>query len=218
MRPAGDLERVRAAHEHLAATVDSLTNAQARRASLLPGWTVAHALTHIARNADSHTRMFEGAARGEVWDQYPGGMDQRATDIEAGAKRPAIELTEDVRTSTERLEAAWAATSDDMWAAGKGRTLGGEAPLRDLVFRRWREVEVHHHDLGLTFSWRDWSQAYALREIEASVASLGRRLVDSPLALRSTDSDHIWTVPDSVCAVVEVRAPRRQLAAWLLGR
>lgn len=218
MKPVEDLAGALDAHRRLLVTVAALTKAQARRPSLLPGWTVAHTLTHIARNADSHTLMFEGAARGEVWDQYPGGAEQRAADIEAGAASSSSDLADDVRTSIGRLEAAWASTTDAVWAAGKGRTFGGETPLAELVFRRWREVEVHHHDLGLAFTWKAWSHEYALREIEASVRNLGRRLVDGPLALRSTDSDHIWTVPDSVCSLVEVRAPRRQLAAWLMGR
>ena len=40
---------------------------------------------------------WRAAARGEVRDQYPGGLDRRAADIEAGAARPAADLVRDVR-------------------------------------------------------------------------------------------------------------------------
>ena len=53
-------------------------------------------LTHVARNADSVVRRLEGAARGELLDQYAGGLEQRRADIEAGAGRPAAELVADV--------------------------------------------------------------------------------------------------------------------------
>ena len=57
----------------------------ARRPSLLPGWSVGHVLTHLARNGDSVVWRLEGAALGELRDQYPGGLEQRREDIDAGA-------------------------------------------------------------------------------------------------------------------------------------
>src|SRR5208282_6678876 len=86
-------------HRELLRTIVDLTDPQARAPSLLPDWTVGHVLTHIARNADSVVRRLEGARRGEVVDQYPGGLKGRAADIEDGAARPATELVADVRSS-----------------------------------------------------------------------------------------------------------------------
>ena len=65
-------------HARLALTLAGVTDTDARRPSLLPGWSVGHVLTHLARNADSHVRMLEAAAVGEVADQYPGGNERRA--------------------------------------------------------------------------------------------------------------------------------------------
>lgn len=61
-----------AAHRRLEATVASVDDATARRPSLLPGWTVGHVLTHVARNAESHVRMLEAALAGQAVEQYPG--------------------------------------------------------------------------------------------------------------------------------------------------
>lgn len=44
-------------------------------------------MTHLARNADSFVRLLEGAARGEVAAQYPGGSAQRNGEIDAGSER-----------------------------------------------------------------------------------------------------------------------------------
>lgn len=216
--PTADIDGARAAHQALLRTARTLRDADIARPSLLAGWTKGHVLTHIARNADGHCNMFDGAAVGEVWAQYPGGTEQRIDGIEVGARRRAAEVVDDLEITIARLEDHWNSATDEMWATGQCRSFAGEMPLAIQPFRRWREVEVHHHDLGANFSWRDWSEAYTMRELETTIGTLAPRLDGHPLALRSTDSAHVWTIPENSCSVVEVRAPRRQLLAWLVGR
>jgi maleylpyruvate isomerase len=176
-------------------------------------------VTHIARNADGIAGMFEAAAHGRVADQYPGGLEQRAADIEAGAARPAAALRDDVRATCERLEQAWAATPDAAWASGTGRTSRGEMTLPQIVFRRWREVEVHHADLGLGFGWQDWSDAYVDLELDEAALGLAARLPgEMSVRLQPTDAVGCWIVETVPQERVELRAPRHELLAWLLGR
>ena len=99
-------------------------------------------LTHVARNADANAGVIEAAQRGELVPMYPGGREQREGAIAAGQGRPAADLVTDVRAAHERLERAWATTSDELWATGLGLRSGGRATLPDFVFSRWREVEV----------------------------------------------------------------------------
>jgi maleylpyruvate isomerase len=180
-----------AGHAPLLAALGSLTEEQARRASLLPGWTVGHALTHIARNGDSHTRMLRAALAGEAVTQYARGREQRAEDIESGAARPAAELVEDVATSAATLEAVWAQMTPQAWAR-HGLNADGELwPCAVMPWHRWREVELHHVDLGLGYTPADWPDAYVARELAISLALLPERL-DGP--------------------------GQRQLLAWLVGR
>ena len=214
-----DRDGCRAAHARLLATLAGLGPGDARRSSRLHGWTVGHVLSHLARNADSHVRMLSAAQRGEVADQYAGGRAQRAADIEVGAGRPEADLVADVVAGCRRLEAAWTQTADQVWQAGRGRVASGEWPLRDLPFRRWREVEVHHADLGLGFGWQDWSDAYVARELERTVAVLAPRLpAGRSLRLAATDTGAAWTVPEGGGDPVEASAPGRELLAWLTGR
>lgn len=191
-RPNDDIAGARGAHRALLSTIGPLTDDVLRQPSLLAGWTVAHTLSHLARNADSYIPMLEASAAGRSVPQYAGGLEQRASDIEAGARRPAAEVVADVHDSCRRLEAAWASMPDDAWAGHGYNSAGREWPCAVLPFHRWREVEVHHADLGLAFSWKDWSSAYVDRELPHAVASLQNRLTD-PKA-------------------------RRRLTAWLLGR
>jgi maleylpyruvate isomerase len=148
-RLAASLAGIRAADQALLADLAGLTDAQARQASALPGWSVGHDLTHIARNGDSVVRRLDGAARGEVLDQYVGGVAGRAADIEAGSSRSAAELVADVANAADGVQAAIERYPATAWDALSKGTKDGLGMSRQVVFARWREVAVHHADLGL---------------------------------------------------------------------
>lgn len=196
-----DLAGAARAHAAVIAALEGLTDDDVGNPSRLPDWTVGHVATHIARNADGHVHMFEAAVRGDVGLMYPGGRAQRTNDIEAGAQRSAIEIAADVATSAARLEATWAAMSHQAWS-GQGMTIAGEVAMRDMPFIRWREVAVHHADLGIGYSWSDWDDQYVrLDQTRLTMLWASRRpmgLTDLPLEARSV-------------------APHRRVA-WLLGR
>lgn len=201
MTLGGAFQGCRAAHARLLETVAAITDADVARPSRLPFWTVGHVLTHLARNAESHVRILDAAARGEVADQYPGGNAQRRDDIEAGAARSAAELADDMRRTIEELDAAWRRTPAHAWDHGAGRyASAGEVPIVELPFYRWREVEIHHADLGLAFNWEDWSDAYVEAELERTRPGLPDRL------------------PIGVDAASVLNTPPRRLLAWLVGR
>ena len=42
--------------------IEGLDDAKVRSPSLLPGWSIGHVLTHVARNADSHRRRADAAS------------------------------------------------------------------------------------------------------------------------------------------------------------
>ncbi|MEP6659835.1 MAG: maleylpyruvate isomerase family mycothiol-dependent enzyme [Acidimicrobiales bacterium] len=218
MIPSADLAGACAAHARLLASLSGLDDAGARVPSNLPGWTRGHVVTHLARNADSFTGMIVAAARGEVVEQYPGGVRQRADDIEAGSGRRAAELVADVERACGQLEQAWADTTDELWRSGAGRSRDARVPLAELPFRRWRETEIHHADLGLDFSWSDWDDAFVTAELERTVEGLPERLAPGQaLRLIANDGGPQWDV--GTCGDrIEVLADRRRLLAWLLGR
>jgi maleylpyruvate isomerase len=138
-----------AAQHALIDDLAGLTDDAARHPSRLPGWSVGHLLTHIARNGDSVVWRLEGAARGELRDQYPGGLEQRRADIETGANRPAAALVADVVASSDAVAQVMAELSDPAWDAPSRTSRGVVEDSRDCVFSRWREVAVHHGDLGV---------------------------------------------------------------------
>ena len=168
--PTVDIEGCRRSHQVLLERLAGLTEDQARAPSLLPDWTVGHVLTHIARNADSVVRRLEGAVRGVIVDQYPGGYAGRAAEIAAGANRSPSELLEDVAESATHLEAVCLSIPEAAWERPTRDVTGAERPARTMMLSRWREIEVHHADLGLGYGPADWPDgliaAWLPRELE----------------------------------------------------
>lgn len=172
-----------------------------RGPSLLPGWSRGHVLTHLARNADSMTRAFEGAVRGEVVARYPGPPGTRDREIDAGADRSAADLVADVRHSQRRLDAAVDAMTADGWAGSWSRG-GAEHPVAELPWLRWREVALHHLDLDLPGCGVDgWSDDFVASEAEwlnrpgadaDTVAVLNGRPGRDPAAWTAATLDPRW--------------------------
>ena len=198
--PTDDLERVARAQSRFSDRIAGLDDTAVRRPCALPGWTVAHLLSHVARNADSHVRRAEAAARGQVIDQYPGGFAGRAAEIDRGAGRPAVELVADVDDTAQRLATTWAGLPDEAWAAVTRDVGGRERPLWALVARRWQELEVHLVDLGLGDTHREWSEDF--------VATFLPRV-------RSTAADRL--APGTDLPAPGTLDERDELA-WLYGR
>ena len=66
------------------------------------------------------------------------------------------ELVADVRDTNRAVEAALATCPEEAWDRLTRSVSGSEQPARAVVFSRWREVEVHHVDLGLDYTPAQW--------------------------------------------------------------
>jgi maleylpyruvate isomerase len=196
-----DVAGAAAAHQGLLAMLDAIATAGALDGSApsrLPGWSVGHVLTHLARNADSIGRVLAAAERGETVFRYAPG--QRDTEIESGATRPADELVADVRATIWRLEQAW--STHTRWDGRSREGPDRELEVSQLVFARWREVEVHRVDLGLGYEPADWPAEYVRKDLRLMEMRWNAR---RPMGMTG--------LPPEALA-----APPHERLAWLLGR
>lgn len=234
-RPVAHLAMAAAAHEHLLERLTALTDESATGPSLLPGWTRAELVTHLARNADSHRHMCEGALRGEVAVQYPGGLAARAAEIEQGRGRAAAEVVADLAQSVEWLHETWESMTDEAWAGSLGFT-SGPVPALSGPWRRTFEVEVHHADLALDYGPGDWPVSFVEEAIQMVVLGLPQRAsepfddeADGVWVLWADDLELAWVVdasPDGVEILPlgddqpdgMARGPAASILWWLLGR
>lgn len=161
--------------------------------SRLPGWTLGHVLTHLARNADSQIRMLSGQP------QYPDGAAQRDGDIAAGAARPWGELLADLAAAQAALADFWPRVDDWSLIADQGVR---PRPYAQLPLIRWREVEVHRADLGLGYTFADMPGEYVRRD-----------LVLLTMRFRATRPIGLTQLPPAAATL-----PPATRLAWLMGR
>lgn len=186
------VEGLAASHQLLLGRLGDLTDEMVNRPSLLSDWTVGHVLAHIAQQGDSITRLFLAAELGEVVDQYEGGFAARVAAIDGAASRSATEHVSDVRRSIYALEGAIASAREG-WFGSARMVSGIEVRVTDLPLRRWREVEVHMGDLGLSelgcVGPESWSMDYVRHDLSVmtmqwkSRGSMG--LTDLPQQIRT---------------------------------
>ena len=171
MRPAATLDACRASHRRLLASLAPLTDDDLRGPSLLPRYSRAHVLTHLANKAKAHAWVFGGPAAGEVRRVHPEGYDHDVA-AEAGAGRSAAELCSDLQGSFDLLEAAWDALDDARWDQ-QGIMTAGPRTMTEIVTHHLRNVEVHHVDLDIGYGVSDWPAVFVEGE-------LAKRLRDLP--------------------------------------
>ena len=189
-------------HQRLLQSLDSLTDDLCREPSALPGWTRGHVLSHLASNAENHVHVLQCAARGEVGEQYVGGARARKEGIESHANDSAELLVNAVRKSIYALEGQWAATNSEGWQGHGVNSAGASIAMSDIVFLRWREVEVHHADLALAFTFADWNSTYVRYELDRQV-----------MMWRASKPMGLTPVPKIALQL----SPNERLA-WFLGR
>ncbi|MGO9962682.1 MAG: maleylpyruvate isomerase N-terminal domain-containing protein [Acidimicrobiales bacterium] len=169
----------RGATDRLLAALGAVDDLDVARPSLLPDWTVGHVLTHLARNADSFVRVLRSASQARPVPQYPGGAAGRNQDIERGAGRPTEVIVADVADSAAQLEATFEEVSAVVWQGHGLRTDGSPLPCRMLPISRWREVEVHHVDLGLGYEISDWPDEFVNLDLPYALDRVPERLGDA---------------------------------------
>ena len=139
--------------------------------SLCEGWTRAHVVTHVARNADALCHLARWATTGVPTPMYA-SPEARDADIAEGARRPAAEQVADLVSSAARFaeiapSLAGAAEEPQVEVRG-GRTVPG----RDLPTLRLREVVLHHVDLDLGYTLADADAGFVERTLRRAVATL----------------------------------------------
>lgn len=213
------LDRLAAATGRVLASAAALSDAQVREPSALPGWTRGHVLTHIARNADGLGNLLRWARTGTEVPMYASAK-ARGADIEAGAGRPAAELTADVRESAAAFAAEAATVPDDAWTTLVRMLYGPPFPALAVLDRRLSEVEIHHVDLAAGYSPADWPAEF--------VADALPRVADSFTGRNDAPRCVVWAdgTPGSFrigpeqaeSPRVHVHGEPTGVLAWLLGR
>jgi maleylpyruvate isomerase len=198
---------------HLRGLMTRLGDDAFRAPSSLPGWSRAHVLTHLARNADAMINLLTWARTGVVTPAYA-SAEARNADIEKGAVRTPTEIRDDVIASSDRLAAVVRELPEAAWAALITNVQGRVIRASAVPWMRAREMWIHAVDLDAGAAFADMPRPMVDALLLDACEAMGRK-PECPV-LHLVDGDHSWYVGDGAAVVVTGPAP--ELAAWLLGR
>jgi maleylpyruvate isomerase len=200
------------AQERFARTLYGLTEADAREPSVLPGWSRAHVVAHVARHGEAMVRLIDGVLDQRAAEAYPGGPAVRDAEIETSAHHSIEELVDDVAETNASLVIAFARMTTPTW----GRQVqfpAGHSPASRCAWSRWREVEVHHVDLGLdVYTIESWPEEFVSTHLPHELAKLPSRL---PRGVAIKVGGSRLGTGD---VLTTVSGPDAALLAWLFGR
>lgn len=183
--------------------------------SALPGWTRAHVLTHIARNADALINLLIWARTGVETPAYASPTARDAA-IEEGAKRAPAQIRADVLASSDRLAEAVRGMPKAAWAASVRNVQGQQVAAPAIAWMRAREVWIHAVDLDVGASFADFPAPMLAALLSDAAATIGAK--PGCPGLRLVDGAASWSLGAVGDGSVEVIGPLPELAAWLLGR
>jgi len=157
-----------------------IADSEMQEPSLLPGWTRAHVIAHLALGADAMRNLLIGARAGRDRPAYV-SEQAREADIAYGATLRARELMADLADSAMAFRTFSRQLPDDAWRFPV-RILGSAPfPAAELLTRRLVEVELHHCDLGTGYSPADWPTAFATMQLAEPMRSQRQERLDRVL-------------------------------------
>lgn len=213
-QPATAHEPLAEATRRLVRTADGLDDPAYASPSLLPGWSRAHVLAHLALNAEGLAGALGGIVEGRVVSMYA-SQEARDADIEELAAQEPAAIRSRLLGACTDLADAIAAVPDDLVGTEIERVPGGRTfPAAAVPGMRLREVEIHHADLGAGYDHRSWPAEFSALLLD-SMAS--RDLTEAGFTAYATDLDRTWAYGDASSGPT-VSGTAADLGWWLTGR
>lgn len=212
---ADSLDRLHQSEQRLLRSVDSLAPDAWPEPSVLPGWSRAHVVAHLALNAEGLAAAIDGLAHERVVPIYESD-ERRDSDIDELAATGPAEIRARLFAGGQQVRDALAQLDAEQWEASLHRLPDGPLwPVGTVPDTRRREVEIHHADLAADYSHTDWPDDFSIELLDAVVGDHANS-ADSPgFTVRATDSRRRWRV-GAEHPVVEGTAA--DLGWWLVGR
>lgn len=207
---------MRAGTAALMATVAKLADTDFAEPSMLPGWSRAHLIGHLARNAEALTRLATWARTGHETPMYT-SSDQRGQEIESSARYPVSKLRAELASTASDLDVALAGLRHAEWQAMVRSALGRSIPAAEIPWMRCREVWLHAVDLGSGGSTTDFPPELVDILIDDVTDTLSKKGGCPCATLTATNRGLTWRLGPGD-AEHDVSGAAAELAAWLTGR
>lgn len=209
----GALDGVHASSQSFTRAVDALTTEDLAGPSLLPGWSRAHVVAHVALHAQATAAAIRGLVRNAPVPMYDTDA-QRDLDIEELAGVEPSELRDRQLVATTEFADAVALLDGSHWSGWVDRLPSGPAwPISTVVPTRRRELEVHHVDLGTSYLRTEWPGDFVVELLDTVTVD---HYTSGPFKIRATDLGREWFVGD--VGGPTIMGSGADLGWWLTGR
>ena len=211
-------EHLHAGDSYFGGQLEALSDEQFSQACLLPGWTRAHLVTHVARNADGLINLLEWARTGGETPMYP-SSSQREADIDAGALRPPALIRAAHLDAAQRLSRAIDGLPAGSWSARVRTASGRTIAASEVVWIRVREIWVHAVDLGAGGRFEDVPPQVGDGLLDEALTFVASKKDCPQLRVVCRESGQEWALGHaSRAAQTVVEGSRADLLRWALGR
>jgi maleylpyruvate isomerase len=212
--PGPDLHPLFEMSDQLIQSVETRLNPEsAAGSSLLPGWSRAHVIAHLARNADALSNLVHWAKTGQIRPMYP-SPEARESDIEESARQSFDDLVGDLRQTATALRTALESLNEEAWEAivrPRPAASGPEIKATLIPWLRYREVAIHLVDLDCGTDFGDLPEPFLIRLIEETLP----RLSDGIAGRTLISGENRWDIGGGG---EEISGTTAGIAAWLTGR
>jgi maleylpyruvate isomerase len=200
---------------YLFSVVEKIPNSGLGGPSALPGWTRAHVIGHVARNAEALGRLASWARTGVESPMYE-SPEQRAADIEESAAYPPSILRHDLLHTADALAREFALQDEQTWQAEVRNAQGKTIPAMELPWMRIREVWLHAVDLDSGGRMADLPPEVLDLLLDDVTDTLSAREGCPSAVLVASDRQRSWQL--GVGEPVRVSGTAAELAGWVTGR
>jgi maleylpyruvate isomerase len=194
-----------------------LSDAELRAPSSLPGWSRAHIIGHLARNAEALLRLASWARSGVECPMYASPA-QRNDDIETSAQKPVDTLRTEVVHTAAELESVLQEFDNTAWHATLRSAQGRQIEATELPWMRIREVWLHAIDLGAGAQLTDLPADLCEALIDDAAATVSSRDNCPSALLEPADSKRRWLLGAADEPWVTLRGSTCEILGWLTGR
>jgi maleylpyruvate isomerase len=215
--PDRHINAVRQATDVLYEVVEELDHTAVRGASLLPGWTRGHVITHLARNADALVNLLTWARTGVEHQAYTSRADRDA-DIEEGARRHLQLMRADLDAACVRFDTACREMPAHAWQAEVTAPKGAAIPATKVPLFRLREVWIHLIDLDYGVGFEDLPADFVEEFLDDAVEQFAGRV--DPFTIEATlpgGGQRSWVV-NGPASRSSVSGSASAVLGWLTGR
>jgi maleylpyruvate isomerase len=193
----------------VAGLVEGLGHDDLAAPSVLPGWTRAHVVAHLARNADALGNLLTWARTGVETPMYA-SPEARDRDIASTAAQPGAELRADYAAACRRFADAIERLPAEAWTATVRTRQGRAIEATEVPWMRAKEIWVHGTDLRGGLAFGDIPVDFAAALVDDVLGHFARQGEALEVAVSATDVNRQWGSGHS-----EVSGTVTAIAAWL---